>query len=92
MKDIEKMASTIKEIKEYQQMQKDLDAQIEALKDELKGYLTENGIDEITLNTGKAVWRETQANRFQTTEFKKFCPDLYKKFTKPTNYKRLTVN
>lgn len=92
MKDMEKMNQTIREIKEYQQMQKDLDAQIESLKDELKVLLAENNTDEVVTASGKATWRDVQSSRFATTEFKKVHLDLYKAFSKTTVYKRLTVN
>lgn len=92
MKDMEKMNQTIREIKEYQEMQKDLDAQIESLKDELKALLAENDTDEVVTASGKATWREVQSSRFATTEFKKLHLDLYKAFSRTTTYKRLTVN
>lgn len=92
MKDLEKMNQTIREIKEYQQMQKDLDAQLDTLKDELKALLAENNTDEVVTASGKATWRAVQSSRFATTEFKKLHADLYNAFCTTTTYKRLTVN
>lgn len=90
--DLEKMNETIASIKEYQQLQKELDEQLEALKFELKTLLKDNDMDEVVTDSGKATWRDVQSSRFASTEFKKVHADLYKAFTTTTTYKRLTVN
>ena len=82
----------IREIKEYQKMQKDLEAEIEKLKVEAIEYLDSNELDEYLCDDGKITYRETISNRFSTTEFKKVHEDLYKAFLKKTSSMRFTCN
>lgn len=39
----------------------------------------------------KAVYKAIVSNRFDSTEFKKVYPDLYKEYSRETSYKRFTV-
>ena len=84
--------AVIKEIKEYQAMQKALNDEIEKLKAEAIQYLNENEIDEYMCEDGKVTYREVISNRFASTEFKKVHADLYEAFTKKTSSMRFTCN
>lgn len=85
---------TIKQIKEYQEMKKAVEAQLEELKAEAIKYLEAEEIDEYvnTANGDKITYREVISNRFQSTEFKKLHKDLYEAFTMPTSSMRFTCN
>ena len=92
-KTFEEINATMKELAEYTKMQTELEAQIDALRDEIKEFMTEQGIDEVIGTNGeKATWRDVISNRFATTEFKKIHADLYAAFTKKTTSKRFTFN
>lgn len=83
--------ATMKELAEYTALAADLKVQIESLQDEIKGYMAENGIDEVLAEDGtKAVWREVVSSRFNSTQFKKDFLDIYKAYTTQTSYKRFT--
>ncbi len=83
----------MQELVSYTELQEQLKAEIESLQDEVKLYMQETGQDEIITEDGiKCTWRQTISNRFMTTEFKKQFAELYKSFTKPTAYKRFTLN
>ena len=82
----------IRQIKEYQDLQEQVKAEIEALKAECIEYLDEHATDEYLCDEGKITYREVLSNRFQSTEFKKIHGDLYKAFTKQTASMRLTCN
>lgn len=82
----------IKEIKEYQDLQDSLKAEIEALKSEAIEYLNEHEIDEYNCDEGKVTYREVLSKRFASTEFKKVHADLYDAFTKKTSSMRFTCN
>lgn len=83
----------MQELVSYTELQEQLKAEIESLQDEVKLYMQETGQDEIITDDGiKCTWRQTISNRFMTTEFKKQFAELYKSFTKPTAYKRFTLN
>ena len=83
----------MEELVSYAELQEQLKAEIESLQDEVKLYMQETGQDEIITEDGiKGTWRQTISNRFMTTEFKKQFAELYKSFTRPTTYKRFTLN
>lgn len=83
---------TIREIKEYQALQEQLKAEIEALKAEAIEYLNDNNIDEYVSDNGKITYRQVISNRFDSTAFKKDFADIYKEYTKPTTNMRFTCN
>jgi predicted phage-related endonuclease len=88
MKDINKV---MRELAEYTELAEQLKAQIEDLQDEVKAYMTETGTDEVIGENGeKATWRGVISNRFDSTAFKKDFLDIYKEYTKRTEYKRFT--
>ena len=81
----------MQELASYTQMQEELKAQIEALQDEVKAYMTETGTDEVIgANGEKATWRGVISNRFDSTAFKKDFLNIYTKYCKRTEYKRFT--
>lgn len=82
----------MKELAEYSTMKEELEAQIDALKDEVKDYMKEQGVDEVLTDDGKATWREVISNRFDSTSFKKDFLDVYKAYVKKTTSKRFTFN
>lgn len=92
MKKATNINTVIKEIKEYQQMQKDLEKQIDELKAEAIEYLSENELQEFMCDEGKVTYREVISKRFASTEFKKLHKDLYEAFTKATSSMRFTCN
>lgn len=93
MKSTTNINEVIKELKEYQDMQESLKAEIEKLKAEAIEYLNENEIDEYINDNGtKVTYREVVSNRFASTEFKKVHADLYEAFTKKTSSMRFTCN
>lgn len=92
-KTLAEINETMKELAEYSEMMEDLKLQIESLQDEIKSYMTENQLDEIVSESGsKATWRSVISNRFDSTNFKKDFLDIYKEYTKKTEYKRFTFN
>jgi len=82
------------ELKNYMDMKDELQAEIEALQDQVKSYMTEAGVDEVIgANGEKATWRNVVSNRFDSTAFKKSeWGELYKEFCKRTEYLRFTFN
>ena len=90
-KTIEEINATLRELSEYTELAEQLKLQIEDLQDQIKGFMTENGVDEVIGENGeKATWRSVVSNRFDSTSFKKDFLDIYKEYTKKTEYKRFT--
>lgn len=85
--------ATMKELKEMTELLEETKAEIEALQDEVKAYMAENEVDEVIGAEGeKATFRKVISNRFDSTSFKKDFMDVYKAYTKKTEYKRFTFN
>jgi len=84
----------MKELAEMTAMLEETSAIVESLKDEVKAYMTEQGVDEVVTENGeKATWREVISSRFDSTAFKKSeWGELYKEYCKPTKSKRFTFN
>lgn len=80
----------IKEIKEYQAMQDELNKQINELKEEAIEWLDENELDEILTDEGKITYREVISKRFNSTAFKKDFADIYDEYTTQTSNMRFT--
>lgn len=91
MATIKNINEVMKELAQYTDMMDELKVQIESLQDEVKAYMTEQGVDEVIGENGeKATWRGVISNRFDSTAFKKDFLDIYKEYTKKTEYKRFT--
>lgn len=86
------MTEIIRQLKEYDAMEKELKKEVEALKKEAIEYMTENGIDEYMTDEGKVTYREVISKRFASTEFKKLHKDLYDAFCKQTMNMRFTLS
>lgn len=83
---------TIRQIKEYQKMQDELKKELEELKREAIEYMTDIGVDEITVDEGKCTWREVLSKRFASTDFKKDFPDIYEEYRRTTSSMRFTCS
>lgn len=92
---MDNMTSTIKELKTYLQLKKELEAQIKALEDQIKSYMTNNGLQELMTDDMMTVcrYKEVISKRFDTTAFKKSeWAELYDEFTTESSSMRFTVN
>ena len=81
----------VKELKELQRMSDELNAEIEAIKDELKAEMVAQNTSEILTAEYKLRFTEVTTNRFDTASFKKMYIDLYNQFIRVTTSKRLTI-
>ena len=82
----------IRQIKEYQDLQEQIKAELELLKAEAIEYLNDEGIDEVLTDAGKITFREVISNRFDSTAFKRVHADLFAAFSKKTSNMRFTCN
>lgn len=83
----------MKELNEYNTMKEELELQIESLKDDIKGYMSENNIDEVLSDDGyKATWREVESVRIDSKNLKSKMPEIWAKFSKVSISKRFTFN
>lgn len=74
----------MKELAQYNRIADETAAIIDGLKDKLKGYMTENNLDELIGEEHKATYKEVVNNRIDTTALKAELPDIAKRYTKST--------
>lgn len=86
------MLAKIRELKELEAMAKELDTEIESLKDELKAVLVAENADEKVVGSYILRYTLVKSNRFDSTTFKKTYNDLYKQFTKMTTSRRFSIS
>ena len=75
---------------EYLRMKDEIEAEIEALKDEIKAYMAETGQDTIIGTGHKATWKTVKSNRFDSAALKADAPELYAAYVKTSETKRFT--
>ena len=71
---------------------KELEAQADALRDEIKADLTDKGEDEH--NTGSFIirWKEVISNRLDSKALKSALPDVFRTYSKESTCRRFTVS
>ena len=83
------MESKIKELMELKRMKEEIEAEIAAAEDEIKGVMG----DEETLLAGafKVDWKTVITSRIDTTALKKMMPEIAERFMKQTTTRRFCV-
>ncbi|MBQ8524377.1 MAG: hypothetical protein IJ457_07130 [Clostridia bacterium] len=87
----QELTKKVRELKELKTMAEELAAEITAIEDEIKGVMTAQGTDELSVDVFKIRWKAVETTRFDSTAFKNAYTDLYCKFTKRTSSKRFTI-
>lgn len=84
------MESKVKELMELRRMKEEIEAEITAAEDEIKGVMG----DEETLLAGafKVSWKTFTSSRLDSTALKKALPEIAAKFTKTTTARRFSIN
>ena len=85
------LATKIRTLKELQALIDEAEAEIEAIKDEVKALMTSEGADELTVDVYKISYKVVKSSRFDTTAFKKTYNDLYKQYSRETETRRFSV-
>lgn len=78
----------MREIAEYSRMAEEIGATLDSLKDSLKKYMNENGLDSIAGNEHKASYKAVTSSRIDTTALKRDMPEIAAKYTKTTETRR----
>ena len=86
--EIIKKIDTLRELESFID---ELNAEAEAVKDELKALMLERGVEELEAGAYILRYSSVSSNRFDTTAFKKIYGDLYKAFTKQVSSKRFSI-
>ena len=83
--------SKIDELKELEALIKEAEAEVEALKDEIKAEMLKQNKDEMNVGRYIVRWKTVLSNRFDSTEFKKVMPEVYKMYTRQTESMRFSI-
>lgn len=80
----------MRELANYTRMREDMDAIIDGLKDELKTYMTENGVEILNGDEHKATYKLVASSRLDSAALKKELPEVAARYTKRTETMRFT--
>ena len=84
--------STIEITNKIEALIEEAKAEAESLRDEIKAEMLNRDTEE--LNAGQYIVRYTTvlSNRFDSTAFKRVCPEVYKAYTKQTASRRFSIS
>jgi predicted phage-related endonuclease len=85
------MISKIEQLKEWEAILEEAQAEVENLKDSIKNEMLEKETEELIVGAYIVRWTSVLSNRFDSTSFKKEHSDLYKEFTKQVTSKRFSI-
>lgn len=83
--------SKIEQIKELEELIAEANAELDAIKDEIKEVMLEQNTEEMTVGKHIVRWTTVFSNRFDSTAFKKVMPDVYKAYTKNVTSRRFSI-
>ena len=87
----DELITKIEQLKEWEAILEEAQAEAEALRDSIKEEMLEQGTEELEAGTYIIRWTSVLSNRFDTTAFKKEHNDLYQQFTKQVPSKRFSI-
>ncbi len=90
MKTMKELNQIAHDLMEVRAMLKELEAEEETLKDQLKAEMIERGEEVLEGDSWKASWINVNNNRFDTTSFKADHADLYDSYMKHSTGTRFT--
>ena len=84
------MESKVKELMELRRMKEEIEAEITAAEDEIKGVMGEE--DTLLAGAFKVSWKTFTSSRLDSTALKKALPEIAARFTKQTTARRFSIN
>lgn len=81
----------IEKILDLQSEIKELEALVEALKDEIKKDMDEKEVDEIETNNHTVRYKDVTSKHLDTVTLKRELPDIYTKYARPTTTRRFSI-
>ena len=86
------MEAKVSELRELRRLADDLAAEIGALEDDLKAYMTANNADELHGPSFKITWKPITSSRLDSKALKTAAPELWERFTKPVTTRRFILS
>lgn len=78
------------QLAQYNRMKEETDAIIDGLKDEIKAYMTENGLETLTGDEHKAIYKAVESSRLDSKALKAELPEIAARYTTTTSTMRFT--
>ena len=85
------LSTIIEKLKEWEDIQAEAAAEVEALKDQVKAEMNARGVEELEAGQYIARFTTVLSNRFDTTVFKREHAEMYKQYTKQTTSRRFSI-
>ncbi len=79
-------------LNEYEAMLEEVKAECESLKDEIKGFMLEQGTEQYECGQYVVRYCSVLSTRLDSTALKKAMPDVYKQYTKQIPSRRFTIS
>jgi predicted phage-related endonuclease len=80
----------MKDLANYQRLAEETAQIIDGLKDQLKNYMTDEGLDTLNGDEHKATYKEVTSSRVDTSALNKELPEIAERYTKTTSTMRFT--
>lgn len=80
---------TFKKLAECNMKQKELEKEIEDLREEIKSYMVENKVSEVVGKEHKATYKEITQTKIDRKRLEEEHPRIAKKYTTQSSYMRL---
>lgn len=85
------LTEKIRTLKELQALMEQAQEEAEAIKDELKALMIEQGREEMAVDVFKIRYTTVKSSRFDAAAFKKSHAELYSQYTRQTETRRFSV-
>lgn len=83
------LESKVRELRQLQQLIEEAQAEVEAIKDDLKAAMGED--EELRAGEYKVTWRAVKSSRLDVNALKAALPEIVQKFTRETTSRRFVV-
>lgn len=83
---------TMKELAQYLRMQEEIAETVEGLKDQIKAYMMENGLETLASDEHKATYKAVSSSRIDTTALKRENPAIAEQYSKTIISNRFIFN
>ena len=88
---INEIIRKLNELSELRRMADELNAEIEAIQDEIKAHMTAEETDTLTAGAFKVTWKAVTSTRIDTTALRKDLPEIWQEYGKTSTTKRFSV-
>lgn len=82
----------VQELKELETLQKEIEIEMETIKDQLKTEMSRRNTEELNAGVFKVRYKSVTSKRFDSKAFKTSHEDLYNAFVKESKSMRFTVS